>query len=57
MDHPFYAVTGPDGKFTLPNLPAGTYEIEAWHEKAGSKTAKVTVAVNGTQTIDFTFCK
>ncbi len=57
MDHPFFAVTGLDGKFTLPNLPAGTYEIEAWHEKAGSKIAKVTVAASGTQTVDFSFSK
>ncbi|NTV91857.1 MAG: methylamine utilization protein, partial [Chlorobiaceae bacterium] len=29
----YFAVTGPDGKFTIKNVPAGTYEITAWSEK------------------------
>jgi hypothetical protein len=55
MDHPFFAVSGADGSFTLKGLPAGTYTIEAWHEKLGTKTATVTVAANGTATSTFTF--
>ena len=42
-DHPFFAVTGDDGSFTIPNVPAGTYTIEAWHERFGTTTAEVTV--------------
>ncbi len=30
--HPYYAVTDEDGNFKLTNIPAGEYEIEAWHE-------------------------
>jgi hypothetical protein len=30
--HPYYAVTDEDGNFKLTNVPAGEYEIEAWHE-------------------------
>ena len=33
LDHPFFAVTSDGGKFELKNLPAGTYTVEAWHEK------------------------
>ena len=55
FDHPFFAVTKDDGKFTLANLPAGTYEIEAWHEKLGKKVEKVTVADSDTKTVDFKF--
>jgi plastocyanin len=44
MSNPFYAVTGPDGAFTLKGLPPGTYTIAAVHEKLGEKTQTVTVA-------------
>jgi len=55
MDNPFFAVTGEDGSFTIKGLPAGTYTIEAWHEKLGTKTGTATVAANGTATTNFSF--
>ena len=30
-----FSATGPDGKFTISGLDAGTYEITAWHEVLG----------------------
>jgi len=42
--HPFFAVTGEDGSFTITGVPAGSYTVEAWHERYGAKTAQVTVA-------------
>jgi plastocyanin len=53
--HPFFSVTGADGKFTIPGLDAGTYEITAWHERLGTQTASVTVAASGAKTQDFKF--
>ena len=53
--HPFFAVTKPDGKFTIPNLDAGTYEITAWHERLGTQTASITVTGSDTKTQDFKF--
>jgi len=32
VNHPYYGVTDADGTFKLTNVPAGEYEIEAWHE-------------------------
>lgn len=55
LPHPFFAVSGNDGSFTIKGLPAGTYEIEAWHEKYGTQTATVTVPATGSKTQDFTF--
>jgi plastocyanin len=55
MSHPFYAVSGADGSFSIGRLPAGTYELEAWHEKLGTRTATVTVADGETVTVQFTF--
>ena len=53
--HPFFAVTGADGKFSLPNLDAGTYEITAWHERLGTQSASITVAANETKAQNFKF--
>jgi plastocyanin len=53
--HPFFAVTGDDGTFTLQGVPPGTYTIEAVHEKYGRKEGKLTLAPNGTATVDFAY--
>lgn len=57
LKHPFFSVTGKDGKFEIKGLPAGTYEIEAWHEfdKFPAQTATVTISGSETKTADFTF--
>lgn len=57
MDHPFFSVTKPDGKYRIDNLPAGTYEIEAWHEKLPAQKTTVTLAEGETKEIHFTFSK
>jgi plastocyanin len=53
--HPYFAVTGPDGSFSIAALPPGTYTIEAWHELYGTQSQKVTIAAKGAQSIAFTF--
>jgi hypothetical protein len=55
LTHPFYAVTDAAGHFSIPNLPAGQYTIEAWHEKFGVQTQSVTVGTTPTQELSFTF--
>ena len=55
LDHPFFAVTGADGSFQLKGLPPGTYTIEAWHEKFGTKTASVTIGAKESKDVAFTF--
>lgn len=40
---PYFAVTGPDGSFSLAGLPPGKYKVEAVHPLLGTKTATVTV--------------
>jgi plastocyanin len=43
VNHPFFAVTGKDGAFVLQNVPEGSYELRAWHERFGTATSKVRV--------------
>jgi len=43
-DNPYYAVTGKDGSFTIPDVPPGSYTLVAWQEYTGPKEVPVTVA-------------
>lgn len=31
-DHPYYALSAANGRYTLENIPPGTYKIKMWHE-------------------------
>ncbi len=53
--HPFFAVTGDDGSFTLRGVPPGTYTIEVVQEKLGKKEGKLTLTAGGNASIDFTY--
>ena len=55
VEHPFFGVTDANGAFTLKDLPAGTYTLEAWHEKFGAKSQSVTVADGESKEIAFSF--
>ena len=52
---PFYAVTGPDGKFEIKGLPPGDYTIAFVQEKMGTQEQKVTLAAKDSKTVDATF--
>jgi hypothetical protein len=51
----FFAVTDKDGTFAIKDVPVGTYDIEAWHERFGTKTGKVTVAKDKPAEVKFEF--
>jgi plastocyanin len=55
MDHPYFAVSSADGTFRIPNLPAGTYTVEVWHERYGTQTQQVSLAANETLDIGFEY--
>ncbi|AUX41908.1 hypothetical protein SOCE26_033330 [Sorangium cellulosum] len=54
-DHPFFAVSGDDGAFTIEKVPAGKYKVEAWHARYGLKTAEVVVADDKPAQVTFTY--
>jgi plastocyanin len=53
--HPFFAVTGDDGSFTIKGLPPGTYSIQTWHEKYGTREQQVTVGSRESKSVDFSY--
>jgi len=52
---PFYAVTGPDGKFEIKGLPPGEYTLAFVHEKLGEQDQKVTLGAKESKTLDLSF--
>jgi plastocyanin len=52
---PFYAVTGPDGKFEIKGLPPGDYTLAFVQEKFGEQDQKVTLAAKDSKTVDQAF--
>jgi plastocyanin/predicted small lipoprotein YifL len=52
---PFYAVTGPDGRFEIKGLPPGDYTLAFVHEKLGEQDQKVTLAAKESKTLDASF--
>lgn len=55
LNHPFFGVSNDSGSFEIKDLPAGEYTIEAWHEKYGAQTQKVTVADDAPVSIEFAY--
>jgi len=53
--HPYFEVTTKTGVFELKNLPPGTYTIEAWHERFGTRDVSVTTGPKESKAISFTF--
>lgn len=43
FDHPYFAMTGTDGTFTIDSIPPGRYRVHAWHPRLGAIEDSVTV--------------
>lgn len=52
--NPYYAITGADGRYSITNVPPGTYTVQVWQEKLGTQTRKVTVKSATNASADFT---
>jgi plastocyanin len=51
LDNPFFAVTGDDGKFEIPNVPPGKYTLKTWGEKLPETSREITIAASAPTTI------
>ena len=43
FSHRYFAVTDEEGRYRIPNVPAGTYTVVAWHEAMTPVSKRVTV--------------
>ena len=55
LDHPYFAVTGVDSSFSIPDVPPSDYVVEVWHERFGTQEINVTVGEKETADASFTF--
>jgi plastocyanin len=53
--HPYFAVSGSDGTFILRNLPPGEYTLEAWHERFGIRSQKVSLGAKEAKEVEVKF--
>jgi hypothetical protein len=53
FDHPFFRIPSADGTFTLDDVPAGNYQISAWHERIGESSSTIKVEAGRTARIEF----
>jgi hypothetical protein len=51
LDNPYFAVSGDDGKFSIENVPPGTYTLKSLSEKAGETTRQVTVTAGASTNV------
>jgi hypothetical protein len=56
LSHPFFSVSGQDGRFEIKGVPPGTYTVTAWHEKyPQGQTMTVTVPPSAGAEANFSF--
>jgi plastocyanin len=55
IEHPYFAVSGADGSFSIGNLAPGTYTLTAWHERYGTQTQQLTVGPDETSEVVFSY--
>jgi hypothetical protein len=53
VPNPFFAVTGADGSYSIPRLPAGHYTVEVWQERLGRQSHEVTLGDAENGSLDF----
>jgi plastocyanin len=56
VPNPFYAMADEKGRFTIKNVPAGTYKVRAWHERLPSQTnqtKEIVVPAEGEAKVEF----
>jgi plastocyanin len=53
--HPYFAVSGADGSFTIANVPAGRHAIRAWQERYGWITKTIDVKPGTTTPVELSY--
>lgn len=55
VDNPYYAITDEEGRFSIEDIPAGTYQVVAWHPFIPNQLGTITIEPGQQSQIDFSF--
>jgi len=53
LENPWFAGTDDKGRYTITNVPAGSYRLKAWHERLPPQVREITVPESGEVNTDF----
>ena len=53
FDHPYFRMPSAEGRFVIDDVPAGTHQISAWHERIGENVTSIRVEAGRTAKIEF----
>ncbi len=54
-EHPYHAVTDEQGYFRISGVPPGSYTLELWHEKLGTRQVSVHIERGITSRIEIEY--
>jgi len=52
LDNPYFAVPDAAGRFAIPQVPAGTHTLRAWHPTQGEQLLQIVVPASGAIAVD-----
>jgi plastocyanin len=53
FDHPYFRIATAEGNFAIDDVPAGTHQVSAWHERIGESMTAVRVEAGRTARVEF----
>lgn len=53
LENPYFAATDSSGRYSITNIPPGTYKLKAWHERLPAEEKEITVPPSGKLKVDF----
>jgi hypothetical protein len=54
LENPYFTTSNEKGQYSIPNVPAGTYKLKAWHERLPAQRQEIIVPESGEVKVDFT---
>jgi hypothetical protein len=55
FDHPFFTTSDTFGRYQISSIPAGRYQVVAWHETLGEQETEITLVPGEMRNLDFVF--